>query len=154
MMLDLDIDIAEGLEGVPEQADFERWLKLALSKVRPEKEAEISLMVVSEAVSRELNHQYRGKDRPTNVLSFPADIPAYVESHLLGDLVICAPVVEREAQEQNKPLDHHWAHLTIHGCLHLLGYDHINEADAQVMEQLEIELLAELNIPNPYEIKE
>jgi probable rRNA maturation factor len=154
MKLDLDIDVAEGLEGVPEPDQFERWLSVTLSKVRADRDAEISIMVVSEAVSRELNHQYRSKDKPTNVLSFPADIPDYVESNLLGDLVICAPVVIREASEQNKPLEHHWAHLTIHGCLHLLGYDHIDEADAEVMEQLEIQLLAELDIPNPYEIKD
>jgi probable rRNA maturation factor len=154
MKLDLDIDVAEGLEGVPEPGQFERWLSVTLSKVRADRDAEISIMVVSEAVSRELNHQYRSKDKPTNVLSFPADIPDYVESNLLGDLVICAPVVIREASEQNKPLEHHWAHLTIHGCLHLLGYDHIDEADAEVMEQLEIQLLAELDIPNPYEIKD
>jgi probable rRNA maturation factor len=104
--------------------------------------------------SQELNHQYRGKNKPTNVLSFPFEIPEHlpegVEIELLGDLIICAPVVEREAQEQNKALLAHWAHMTLHGCLHLLGYDHIEDKEAEEMESLEIEILQKMGFPNPY----
>ncbi|MCB1605300.1 MAG: rRNA maturation RNase YbeY, partial [Xanthomonadales bacterium] len=88
---------------------------------------------------------------PTNVLSFPLELPECVESELIGDLAICADVVEKEALEQNKPLLNHWAHMTIHGCLHLLGYDHVDEQEAEEMESLEVKLLAKLNIPNPYD---
>lgn len=154
MNLELDIDIAEGLEDTPTPEQFEHWVKVALLKVWSGQEAELSIMVVSDAVSRELNHQYRDKDKPTNVLSFPADIPDYVESSLLGDLVICAPVVSREAAEQNKPVLHHYAHMTVHGCLHLLGYDHIKVDEAEEMERLEVDILAQLNIANPYEIND
>ncbi len=154
MNLELDIDIAEGLGETPSAEQFEQWVKLVLAKVWPDRDAELSIMVVSDAVSRELNNQYRNRDNPTNVLSFPAEIPDYVESSLLGDLVICAPVVAREATEQNKPVLNHWAHMTIHGCLHLLGYDHINPDDAQQMEQLEVDILAQMNIANPYEIND
>ncbi len=98
---------------------------------------------------RELNRRYRGKDYATNVLSFPAELPRGVALPLLGDLVICAPVVTREAGEQGKPLRHHYAHLTIHGVLHLLGYDHQAERDAQRMEALETRILHWLVIPDP-----
>ena len=97
-----------------------------------------------------LNHTYRGKDYATNVLSFPADLPPELDLPLLGDLVVCAPVVAREATEQHKQLNAHWAHMVIHGCLHLLGYDHIDDAEADEMEALERELLAQLGIADPY----
>ena len=101
--------------------------------------------------SQQLNSQYRQKDKPTNVLSFPFEVPEGIELNLLGDLVVCASVVEQEAKEQNKVLFHHWAHMIVHGCLHLLGYDHINDADADEMEALEVKILAKLAISNPYE---
>ncbi len=155
MRLELDLDVAEGIHNVPSQADFEGWVTKALQAAGyPSAEAELSIMVVSEQVSQTLNSQYRDKDKPTNVLSFPADIPDFVESPLLGDLVVCAPIVEQEAQQQNKTSYHHWAHMTIHGCLHLLGFDHIEDADAEEMESLEIKVLHELGIDNPYLLKE
>ena len=108
--------------------------------------------VVDAAESQHLNLTYRGKDKPTNVLSFPADLPDFVESTHLGDLAICAEVVVHEAREQGKPVMNHWAHMTIHGCLHLLGYDHIKDDEAALMEDLEVKLLAALNIPDPYQL--
>lgn len=155
MRLELDLDVAEGINNVPSQADFENWVTRALQAAGYQsEEAELSIMVVSEQVSQTLNSQYRDKDKPTNVLSFPADIPDFVESPLLGDLVVCAPIVEQEATQQNKTSYNHWAHMTIHGCLHLLGFDHIDDADAEEMESLEIKVLQELGIDNPYLLKE
>lgn len=97
-----------------------------------------------------LNRDYRGKSGPTNVLSFPADLPPELALPLLGDIVVCAPVVAREAAEQGKPLAAHWAHMAVHGCLHLLGHDHVEEADAVAMETLESTILAQLGFPCPY----
>ncbi len=112
---------------------------------------QVSIEIVDEQLSQELNKTYRNQNKPTNVLSFSLDLPEGVEEDLIGDLAICAPLVEAEAQSQGKPILHHWAHLTIHGVLHLLGYDHIEEEKAEEMEQLEIKLLKRLDIPNPYE---
>ena len=133
---------------LPSEAQFRAWCELALRQ-RPE--SELTIRLVDEAEGLELNSTYRHKDYATNVLSFPADVPdELLDIPLLGDLVICAPVVAREALEQRKPLQAHWAHLVIHGCLHLLGYDHIDDAEAEEMETLERELLAELGHPDPY----
>ncbi len=112
---------------------------------------QVSIEIVDEQLSQELNKTYRNQNKPTNVLSFSLDLPDGVEEDLIGDLAICASLVEAEAQSQGKPILHHWAHLTIHGVLHLLGYDHIEEEKAEEMEQLEIKLLKRLDIPNPYE---
>ncbi len=112
---------------------------------------QVSIEIVDEQLSQELNKTYRNQNKPTNVLSFSLDLPEGVEEDLIGDLAICAPLVEAEAQSQGKPILHHWAHLTIHGVLHLLGYDHIEEEQAEEMEQLEMKLLKRLDIPNPYE---
>jgi len=112
---------------------------------------QVSIEIVDEQLSQELNKTYRNQNKPTNVLSFSLDLPEGVEEDLIGDLAICAPLVEVEAQSQGKPILHHWAHLTIHGVLHLLGYDHIEEEQAEEMEQLEMKLLKRLDIPNPYE---
>jgi probable rRNA maturation factor len=106
---------------------------------------ELTLRITNEAESRALNHRYRGRDYATNVLSFP-----YQEPGMLGDLVLCAPVVAREAKAQGKPLRAHWAHLVIHGCLHLLGYDHEQSQAAEKMEKLEIRILRNLGFANPY----
>jgi probable rRNA maturation factor len=100
--------------------------------------------------SQQLNHQYRGKDKPTNVLSFPADLPPHIELPLLGDLIIATGVVTAEAAEQKKPLIAHWAHMVVHGCLHLLGYDHIDDDEAEEMEALETTIMAKLGYPDPY----
>lgn len=139
-------------DDVPEEACFKRWAEAALSQV--EEDCELSIRLTDEAESAELNGQYRHKQGPTNVLSFPFESPISIEPVLLGDLVICAPVVEREAVQQNKLSANHWAHMVVHGCLHLLGYDHIEEAEAEEMEALEVKILNSLEIPNPYEIRE
>jgi probable rRNA maturation factor len=148
MNLTLDLQVASDATDLPTQADIERWASAALSS---RAESELSVRIVDNAESQTLNHQYRGKDKPTNVLSFPAELPEGVDIPLLGDLVICAPVVEREAIEQQKTLEAHWAHMVIHGTLHLLGYDHIEDTEADEMEALETELLTAMNYPPPYE---
>ncbi|UTW06581.1 rRNA maturation RNase YbeY [Pseudomonas benzenivorans] len=148
-MVELDLQIASQATALPSEAQFRRWCELALRQRSAD--SELTIRLVDEAEGRELNHSYRHKDYATNVLSFPADVPdEMLDIPLLGDLVICAPVVEREAGEQDKTLEAHWAHLVIHGCLHLLGYDHIDEAEAEEMEALERTLLAELGHPDPY----
>jgi probable rRNA maturation factor len=133
---------------VPETQLIQHWAESALQKVA--EDCELSIRLVDEIESADLNATYRGKTGPTNVLSFPFDSCIELTPVLLGDLVICVPVVEREAEEQTKLREHHWAHMVIHGCLHLLGYDHINDADAVEMETLEGEILASLAINNPY----
>ena len=110
----------------------------------------MTVRIVDEAESHDLNLTYRGKDRPTNVLSFPFECPDEVELPLLGDLVICRQVVEREAIEQEKPLMAHWAHMIVHGSLHLLGYDHIEDDEAEEMESLETEIMQGLGFADPY----
>ena len=149
-MIELDLQLASEAPDLPCEADFRRWCELALRQRTAD--SELTIRLVDEPEARELNHTWRHKDYATNVLSFPADIPeGLLDIPLLGDLVICAPVVAREASEQDKLLSAHWAHLVIHGCLHLLGYDHIEDAEAQEMETLERELLAKLGHPDPYD---
>jgi probable rRNA maturation factor len=147
MSVRLDIDNASGAK-VPASAAFKRWINAALAMRRDK--AELSLRIVDSAEMRELNHHYRGADYATNVLSFPAELPPELKLPHLGDIVICAEVVEREAREQHKTSAAHWAHMIVHGTLHLLGYDHIDDADAGIMEALEIAILRELNFANPY----
>jgi probable rRNA maturation factor len=147
------VDFQNAFEGdVPDESSFSSWAVAALAKF--DEDCELSIRIVDEAESAELNEQYRGKPNPTNVLSFPFESPVPLEPKLLGDLVICAPVVVREAKQQNKAEQQHWAHMVVHGCLHLLGYDHIEEDEAEEMESLEIEILKLLAIPNPYLLKE
>lgn len=140
--------INEGNLSAPDKAEFHTWLNHVATQLNTK--GEICVKIIDYGESQYLNHTYRDKDKPTNVLSFPSEIPDFVDSDHLGDLAICAPIVEQEAKEQNKPLMHHWAHMAIHGVLHLLGYDHIEEEDAVAMESLEIKLLAEFSIENPY----
>ncbi len=152
----IDLDLQNALQSVPKglpgEADFQRWVEAVLSKVEPGRdEAQLTIRITDEAEVQELNRTYRHKDKPTNVLSFPFEAPPGVELPLLGDIIICAAVVAREAVEQDKPLEAHWAHMVIHGTLHLLGYDHIDEAEAERMEGLEITLLAGLGYANPYQ---
>jgi len=146
------VDVQAVYDGVvPEQTLFERWVKAALKQLN--EECELSIRLVDKEEGAELNSTYRGKEGPTNVLSFPFDSPMPMEPRLLGDLIICVPVVEKEALEQEKKLDNHWAHLVVHGCLHLLGYDHMEDDEADIMESLEVVTLQALNIDNPYQEK-
>ncbi|MGH8322025.1 MAG: rRNA maturation RNase YbeY [Gammaproteobacteria bacterium] len=133
---------------LPTRAQFTRWINAALAVRRDS--AEMTIRIVDEAESATLNRTYRHKDHPTNVLAFPASMPPGIQTSLLGDLVICAPVVLREATQQNKAIESHWAHLTVHGTLHLLGYDHEAEAQVREMESLETAILAGLGYPDPY----
>ena len=145
----VDLQIAtENIEGLPTEEQIVQW---ATAAVQPEgDEVEMTVRIVDEAESHELNLTYRGKDRPTNVLSFPFECPDEVELPLLGDLVICRQVVEREAAEQGKPLMAHWAHMVVHGGLHLLGYDHIEDDEAEEMESLETQIMQGLGFDDPY----
>jgi len=146
------IDREDQLEA-PDDDSFRRWVNAALlgSGLTLGAEPEISIRINDLDEMTTLNATYRQKQGPTNVLSFPSQLPEVVESELLGDIVICAPVVTREAQEQHKSSESHWAHMTVHGVLHLLGFDHIDDDEAEIMEQLEIAILAQLEYPNPYD---
>ena len=140
--------VSAAATGIPPAADFRRWVSAALGDgAQP---VELTVRVVDEAEARELNRRYRGRDYATNVLSFPAELPPGVDLPLLGDLLLCAPVVAREAAGQGKPEAHHWAHLTVHGVLHLLGEDHQDDAQAERMEAAERRILAGLGVPDPY----
>ena len=145
----VDLQIAtENIDGLPTEEQIVQW---ATAAVQPEgDEVEMTVRIVDEAESHDLNLTYRGKDRPTNVLSFPFECPDEVELPLLGDLVICRQVVEREAAEQDKPLMAHWAHMIVHGSLHLLGYDHIEDNEAEEMESLETQIMQGLGFDDPY----
>ena len=144
----VSVENASREPGVPAEAEFQRWTDAALAGRRPE--AELAIRIVDETEGAELNATYRHKQGATNVLSFPAELPAGVPLPVLGDLVICAPVVAREAREQYKPLEAHWAHLVVHGCLHLLDFDHEQEAEAAEMEALERSIMAGMGYPDPY----
>lgn len=147
--LELEIQrVADEARAQPDDASFRLWVETALSQQT--EPVELVIRLVGEEESQHLNQTYRGKERPTNVLSFPFEAPPQMASPLLGDLVICVPVVEREAHEQGKSLDAHWAHLVIHGLLHLLGYDHQTDEEALQMESRERDLLQQLNYPDPY----
>lgn len=148
MAITLDLQLASGAPAIPDSKQFQLWLEAALLPFV--EEAEVTVRVVDEAESQQLNHSYRGKEKPTNVLSFPFQCPPGIEMSLLGDLVICAPVVAHEAQEQSKTTDAHWAHMVVHGCLHLLGFDHIKDDEAEQMEAEEIQILQQLGFANPY----
>lgn len=148
VILDLQIACADSVE-LPTEGDFQRWLTAVLLQFQPV--AEVTIRLVDEEESQTLNAAYRGKAYPTNVLSFPFEAPPGIELPLLGDLVICRQVVEREAQEQNKMLFAHWAHMVVHGSLHLLGYDHLADDEAEEMEALEIEIMQGLGYSDPYQ---
>lgn len=151
----IDLQLAIDAANLPGETDFARWCATALQQAGYDKPAEITVRLVDADESRALNHEYRDKDKPTNVLSFPSELPDFLQDQLdilpLGDLVICVPVVTAEAVEQGKDVQAHWAHLTMHGTLHLLGFDHIDDADAEEMEALEVAALSRLGIENPYE---
>ena len=146
-MPDLDLQNAT-TASVPAPALFQAWVDAALAGRRTD--WELAIRLVDEPEGRTLNHDYRGRDGATNVLSFPVDLPEGVDLPLLGDLVICAPVVAREAAEQGKSETAHWAHLTVHGVLHLLGFDHATSVEADVMEGEEQRVMAQLGFSDPY----
>src|SRR5690348_16026344 len=148
--LAVHVDYAIPHRGLPAAVSFKRWTEAALFAARHRKPAELSIRIVDARKGRALNRRYRDRDNATNVLSFPVELPPGVASPLLGDLAICAPVVAREAREQGKALRDHYAHLTVHGVLHLLGFDHQEDADAARMEKLETGILAKLGVPDPY----
>jgi probable rRNA maturation factor len=139
------------LEGIPDDASLRRYAEAAMANPA---RSEICIRIVDEAEGRAMNLQWRGKDYATNVLSFPGSVPPGVPAgevpELMGDIVLCAPVVAREAQAQDKSPTHHWSHLIVHGVLHLQGFDHIEQPSASLMEQREREILAGLDIPDPY----
>ncbi|MGV3580781.1 MAG: rRNA maturation RNase YbeY [Methylophilus sp.] len=143
--LSLSVQYATNQEGLPSRSHFKKWVKAALRV-----DTEVTIRVVDEEEGRMLNSSYRGKDYATNVLTFPLT----EEPHLMGDIIICAPVVESEAHAQNKSIEAHYAHLTVHGVLHLHGYDHITESQAELMESLEVTILQKLGYANPYRILE
>ncbi|PTQ87429.1 rRNA maturation RNase YbeY [Nitrosomonas ureae] len=137
----LMVQYATECTAIPSRPQFRRWTKIALMQ-----EAEVVLRLVDEKEGRELNQQFRNKNYATNVLTFVYDDA----EPLTGDIILCAPVINKEAQQQDKNLMAHYAHLTIHGILHLQGYDHIEDSDAACMEQLEIQILTKLGFTNPY----
>ncbi len=142
---------SEHLDFTPKRSDFSRWVKTGLAEL--DYPVEVCFRIVDKKEIQELNRLYRKQDKPTNVLSFPPEIPDIIPQDViyLGDVVLCADIIQEEAIEQNKALDAHWTHMVLHGLLHLLGYDHINDEEAVVMESLEIQLLAQLGLNNPYE---
>lgn len=152
--LDLVVQNDDNIADTPDDAHFLSWAQAALNGADVELELdepyELTIRIVGTEESQQLNGDYRGKDYPTNVLSFPFEAPPEVDVAILGDLAICADVVKKEALEQRKDLVAHWAHMVIHGTLHLLGYDHIEDDEAEQMEALEIKLLAGFGIADPY----
>lgn len=157
MELVVDLQIAtQNDQTLPALTDIEKWVLSAINAGSSitRSEAELTVRFVDSDESQQLNSDYRQKDHPTNVLSFPFQNPPGITLPLLGDLVICKEVVENEAIEQNKQLNAHWAHMIIHGTLHLLGYDHIIEEEALEMENIETKLLVELGFPAPYNEQE
>ena len=156
MSVEIDVQYSENLsdsDEPPSISEIQQWADLAM---QDDSDAQLSIRIVDPDESQSLNKDYRGKDKPTNVLSFPMEMPEGMPEDLgmpiLGDLVVCASVVNREAKEQNKTLLAHWAHMIIHGMLHLQGYDHISDEQAEQMESLEIELLQKLGYDNPYQV--
>jgi probable rRNA maturation factor len=158
LKLSVTVQLAGARRGVPHSRSLDRWAQAAARAAKAsrrdrEMQRELTIRVVGAAESRKLNRTWRGKDKPTNVLSFPALPVGNGQRELeleLGDLAICAPVVAREAREQGKPAQAHWAHMVVHGVLHLLGYDHEVDRDARIMEAREADILAGLGYSNPY----
>ena len=147
----VDLQLASSSNDIPSKSDFTVWASAAL---QTDAVKEITIRIVDQEESQSLNCEYRSKDKPTNVLSFPFEAPEFIDINLLGDLVICAPIVEQEAREHSKTLASHWAHMVIHGILHLQGYDHIEDAEAEEMEGIEIDIMQTLGFNNPYLAKE
>ena len=159
MAVIVDLQIADDGDDQPPPSSIEHWVATAIECAQQhdnqharsdDADFELTVRIVEPAEITELNHLYRHKNTATNVLSFPAELPDHIELPLLGDLIICVDVVRQEAIEQHKSLLDHWAHMLVHGTLHLLGYDHIEDDEAEVMEALEITVLAKLGVANPY----
>jgi len=162
MMLDIDLQIALPDSTklsiyLPTIQNFEEWIRAALStqtQLSHQKPIELTLRIVEAEESQNLNNEYRDKQKPTNILSFPSDVPDFIsaqqETLYLGDLIICATVLLEEAQQQQKQIAHHWAHICVHGVLHLLGYDHVQEQEAEAMEGLERIILHNIDVDDPY----
>ena len=151
MSLNIEIENVSSIDSLPDDETIIKWASLALDKKN--KNAEICLRIVDIDEGLYLNKEWRNKDSATNVLSFPVGDPIEHAPNLLGDIVICAPIVEQEANQQKKNIEAHWAHLIIHGILHLQGYDHISDEEAAVMEKKEIKILENIGYANPYEVE-
>ena len=151
--MNVDVQVASDAAGIPASDDIRDWVERAVRAVDPGRDADVSVRIVDEQEMQALNRNYRDQDKPTNVLAFPAGDAGFVppgEVPLLGDIVVCAGVVAREADEQGKPPGHHWSHMLVHGTLHLLGHDHVTDSQAQAMEALERRILDSLGIADPY----
>lgn len=150
-VVDLQIALDNAtIPGLPTEPELSRWAEAVLVRHPTRANDELTVRLVTQDESQSLNRDYRGKDKPTNVLSFPFEAPPGLDIPLLGDLVICHGIVLQEALQQHKPLADHYAHMVVHGILHLLGYDHMKEAEAEAMEALERDILASLGITDPY----
>lgn len=149
MTHEVDVQIACKDDDLPAREKLKTWVRAAVGDSRDN--TELTIRIVDEAEMERLNSTYRKKPGVTNVLSFPFDAPAEVDMPLLGDIVICAPVVRREAREQAKNVNAHWAHMVVHGTLHLLGFDHEEKREAREMEAVETRILGDLGFDNPYE---
>jgi len=147
-MVHIEVQYHSAETPLPTKKILQKWVNTVM--VNPKSDMEITLRIVDKEESYALNFQFRGKDKPTNVLSFPYDPIPELPAHIVGDIVLCAPVIKEEAAQQQKALEAHWAHMVIHGCLHLLGYDHETSEQAGVMEPMEITLLNTLGFANPY----
>lgn len=147
-MIDLDLQIACEFDDLPSEAQFSLWANTALKSLKPD--AEMTIRISDAQESQQLNFEYRGKDKPTNVLSFEFEAPPGIDLPLIGDLVICPEIVKKESIEQEKTFHNHFAHMVVHGCLHLLGFDHIDKDEANEMESLEKQILSGLAIDDPY----
>ena len=149
MTIEVDVQIVSDEDDLPDPESIRVWVDAAIGDRM--QDAELTIRIVDEAESADLNSRFRSKSGATNVLSFPFDSPPGTDLSILGDVIVCAPVVRREADEQAKSLDAHWAHMVVHGTLHLLGYDHERDADAEEMEAMETRILGRLGFDNPYE---
>lgn len=155
MDVELDISVADSVDAdeddIPDADLLQQWAGQACEGDGP---AVVSVRIVDADEMRALNCEWRGRDRPTNVLSFPMELPDEIDMKMLGDIVLCADVIREEAIAQDKPLRAHWAHMVVHGMLHLQGYDHIHDDEADEMERREVRILAQLGFDNPYEFRQ
>lgn len=152
MAIELELQIATEAKTLPHPSQFREWISESLTD-QVEEDVDLTIRIVDEEEMKDLNHQYRNKNKVTNVLSFPGELKADIGYYNLGDVIICAPVIEQEAKKQNKELLAHWAHIVVHGALHLVGYDHKDNKEAKVMEDLETKILLKLGFPPPYGAK-